>query len=465
MSQHTKMHRPAWCEGMPLVVQSFQQWQRSVDGMIEFLTQRRVYEWGVWQIELSENLTQGELGVRRCQAIMRDGTIINIPDNDEPCVISGLEKRLSSHEAGEVCLILPKHRVLRRSANPDTQRQVRYFRETLSNVEDELGEAQPEQIEVLKQNLRLELFAGHAAVDGEFTVLPLARIGRVGRRLELLPNFVPPCVSISGSDSLMDMVRRVVNRGHERMQSLMQALGPQVAAGQLALSPQSTHRLWVLQMLAPAISCLTQLLDTAAVHPREVYQELVRLLSSLVPLYRTEMLVIPRYDHEDLYSCFNRICRLLDDLLGAREHKEFEYIEEIDSRDPALWLFRARDLDFLRRCTLFLGLACDRSQPELDAHFSDPKHLPMMREGDIAMEEQRAGRDGMNLVIVHAARLPDKEWVDDQVYWFQLKLDTNQSKASWDLILRDGRLSVFMPELAKLQLRQRLLIAVQRDSL
>ena len=64
-----------------------------------------------------------------------------------------------------------------------------------------------------------------------------------------------------------------------------------------------------------------------------------------------------------------------------------------------------------------------------------------------------------------AARLPDKEWVDDQAYWFQLKFDTNQSKASWALILRNGHLSVFMPELAKLQLKQRLLIAVRKDSL
>lgn len=465
MSQHITTYRPAWCEGMPLVVQSFQQWQRSMDGTAELLAQCRVHDWGIWKLELIDNLSQGEVGIRVCQAIMRDGTSVSIPNGDELCVITGLDKRLPAHESGEICLTLPKNRVLRRSSNPETQRQVRYVRETLSNVSDEFGEAQPEQIEVLRQNLRLELYVGRATDIGDYTVLPVARIGRAGRRLELLPNFIPPCVSISGSTELIDMVRRVVNRGHERVHSLMQSLGPQVAAGQLALSPQSTHRLWVVQTLAPAVNCLLQLLDTPAVHPRELYQELVRLLSALIPLYRTEMLVIPRYDHEDLYGCFNRVCRLLDELIGAREHKEFDYIEETESRDPALWLFRARDLDFLRECTLFLGLACDRSQPELDEHFSDLKHLPMMREGDIAMDEQRAGRDGMNLVVVPAARLPDKEWVDDQAYWFQLKFDTNQSKASWALILRNGHLSVFMPELAKLQLKQRLLIAVRKDSL
>lgn len=465
MSQHAKTYRPAWLEGMPLVVQSFQQLQRSLDGATALLAQCRTLDWGLWKLELIENLSQGELGVRVCQAILRDGTLIDIPHSDEQCMITGLDKRLPSHESAEVCLALPKNRVVRRSSNPETRRQVRYVRETLSNLDDEFGEAQAEQIEVLKQNLRLELFIGRTANDSESILLPVARIGRVGRRLELLPNYIPPCVSISGSGELIEMVRRVVMRGHERVNSLMQALGPQVAGGQISLSPQSTHRLWVLQTLAPAVNCLSQLLDTVSVHPRELYQELIRLLSSLIPLYRQEMLVIPRYDHEDLYGCFHGVCRLLDELLGAREHKEFEYFELAPSGDPALWLFRTQDLGFLRRSTLFLGLACDRSQPELDEHFSNVKHLPMMREGDIASSKLQAGQDGMNLVSVPAARLPDKEWVDDDVYWFQLKLDTNQSKTSWELILRDGRISVWMPELSKLNLKQKHLIAVQKDTL
>ncbi|MFO0579776.1 MAG: type VI secretion system baseplate subunit TssK [Polyangia bacterium] len=465
MSLSGKTHKPAWCEGMPLVVQSFQQWQRSVDGITELRARHHANDWGLLQIDLINNLAQGELGIRRCQASMRDGTVIDIPQSDQPCFITGLDKKLLGNDSGEVCLVLPRNRFVQRSLKPDVQRQVRYIRETLAAVEDEFGEAQPEQIEVLKHNLSLELFTGRTESSSDVDLLPIARIGRVGRRLELLPNFIPPCVSISGSDVLFDMVQRLVNRGHDRVHSLMQAIGPQVTVGQIALSPQSTHRLWVLQMLAPSMSCLTQLLETPAVHPRELYQELVRLLSALIPLYRTEMLSIPRYDHDDLFGCFSRVCRLLDELLGARDHKEFDYIDEIESRDATLWLFRARDLTFLRGCTLFLGLACERSQHELDEHFSDPKHLPMMREGDTAQDEQKAGRDGMDLVVVPASRLPDKEWVDDQAYWFQLTFDTAQSQTSWDLILRDGRISVFMPEMAKLQIRRRLLIAVRQDSL
>ena len=84
--------KPLWFEGMFMHPQHFQQLDRHVEYLVDHRAQPlRPYGWGFTELTIDRDLlAQGRVAVSTCRAVLRDGTVVDVPDNDtkpKPCPV------------------------------------------------------------------------------------------------------------------------------------------------------------------------------------------------------------------------------------------------------------------------------------------------------------------------------------------------------------------------------------------
>ena len=74
-----------WAEGMFLRTQHFQQFERYVEKLTRSSTQSlRSLGWGFTQVEIDEALLKtGVLAISRASGILPDGTVFDVPSDDD----------------------------------------------------------------------------------------------------------------------------------------------------------------------------------------------------------------------------------------------------------------------------------------------------------------------------------------------------------------------------------------------
>lgn len=335
------MERPLfWHQGLFLQPQHFQlkdvHFQSLLTPFYKFL---QPHLWGIGGLEIQEaSLGTRSFSLQRGEFLFPDMTYAHFPDNavidarsfDEAwveggkpfTVFVGLKKW---NEVGENVTVLSK---LENISDVTT----RFVTTTDPEEAPDLHQGGP-PAQVKKLDYALKIFWETERDQlGDYVLIPIAQLERAGEEIILSEQFVPPCINISSSETLVKLVKEVRDqiaaRGRQ-LESYKRERGIHTAE----FGSRDMVYLLALRSLNRYIPLFYHLTESQQVHPWTVYAVLRQLIGELssfservnvIGEFEDGTLLVPAYDHRDLWECFSSaqglVTQLLDEITAGPEY-------------------------------------------------------------------------------------------------------------------------------------------------
>jgi type VI secretion system ImpJ/VasE family protein len=307
----TKIH---WQEGLFLQPHHLQRMQKAIED--EFASERRLswpYPFGVVEARLSrDELENKRVRFDKLRAVMPSGLEVNYPATAELPSLDIAQAFAKGAGSFTIALGVPLWQSNRANTVPiaqdaDTRAKLLYRVGETECYDENTGE-NPKPVQIRKINSRL-MFEHEDASDME--VLPLLRIVRAtGEEVGLPkedPEYVPPCMLLSGSAVLREMVRDLVSQ----VEASRKELVVQVTRGGFSLDTMrgiQFEQLMRLRTLNRYSARLPSLIQAPVAAPFDLYLELRELLGELAALHpdRDEFECSP-YRHDNQFLCFREL--------------------------------------------------------------------------------------------------------------------------------------------------------------
>jgi type VI secretion system protein ImpJ len=182
----------------------------------------------------------------------------------------------------------------------------RYVAETRS-IPDENTGLDEKPVRVGRKNIRILLDTEEAK---DLLTLPVARVMRDGSgNLVYDKRFIPPCVQVGASETLLLMARRLIEILEEKS-AVLAVPGKGKKGFQGGLSAQEIARFWFLHAINSSLAPLRQFFFSKRGHPEELFVELSRLAGALCTFgMDSHPRTLPLYNHLALDKCFEDLDR------------------------------------------------------------------------------------------------------------------------------------------------------------
>jgi type VI secretion system protein ImpJ len=323
----TDLSRVVWREGMHLGQHHFQLQQRYFEDSIRFAIDQLFYKpYGLISCTFDvEALTNGFVSIVRARGLMADGTPFSFPDGDEtPAGIDVRAQFSPTERTQDVFLAIPALRRDSGNVASSSQNGDARMRAVARTVRDETTGGEEREVQFGANNVRLCL---GSARRGNEIALPIARLRHAGAgQITFDETYVPPLLAIAGSESLMRLAQRIVDRLHtksERLTSERNATG----ADSSAYGAHEVSGFWLQHTMHTSAAPLRHMLVAGAVHPEALYLELSRLAGSLCTfVVGAHPQELPSYDHDDLGTCFLALERIISERLDQAKPTNFARI-------------------------------------------------------------------------------------------------------------------------------------------
>ncbi len=306
------LRRVVWSRGMFLTPQHFQTLDDWIDETTQFRsTASNFANWGVLDLNVDEeSLANGLFRIRSCQGILPDGTIFSIPTPDAAPPGRPIQEHFTADEEHvDVFLSLPERQAAGKNFTQAADLQAgvattRYIADTLEVV-DENGYGELKSVQVATKNFRL-LF-GNQNLDG-FVTLQIARVVRnESGKYALDPAFIAPCLDISSSEYLMNLLRReieiLVSKG-DSLSASRRARGESLAD----FTASDAGNFWFLHTVNVTVPELQHIWNVRHGHPEALWVVMLRLAGALATFsLDAKARDVPLYDHRNLGACFTAL--------------------------------------------------------------------------------------------------------------------------------------------------------------
>jgi len=335
--RHLPVH---WSEGMFLRPQQFQAMDRArVEELAVATAASEPCSYGIVRLEIDPAaLAARQFELRRCQARLRDGTLVWLEPGEEPDRLSleqasrqvealkaALDDPLKEVDSVRIYLAVPRFDPAGANVSPPGPPDRSRMSVSRQPVQDDTSGGNDQEVEFRRLNVRLKLSTEDLS---GFEVLPIAQIRRAGNREgvpEIDPEYFPPSLAVDAWPPLgLDVVRGVYDLVSRRIEVLAaQAVSRQV--GFSSSEPGDLDRLMMLSKLLESQAALRVLAFAPGVHPRVAYTELCRVAGQLAvfePLRRQPEL--PLYDHDNLAGIFRDVKTRIETMIGRVVSLEFE---------------------------------------------------------------------------------------------------------------------------------------------
>jgi type VI secretion system protein ImpJ len=300
-----------WREGMHLSQHHFQAQSRYVEDTLAVAVGQLCFRpYGVTELAFDEPaLRNGTVMLLSARGLMPDGLPFHIPESDAAPPARAVASVFSPTQLSHVLLLgigSPGVDGATVSVSGGTSR--RYVAESRT-MRDAVSGRDEREVELGRKDFQLLL--DHEPRNGLVT-MPVARIRRDGSGYFALDTeFIPPCTKISGSARLLDLIARTL----QVVEAKSDALAAERDAGRANVAEYAAHEVanfWLLHTLRANSSLLRHHLVTRESHPERVYVDLARLVGALSTFaLQGSAGDVPRYDHDDLTTCFGELGRLL----------------------------------------------------------------------------------------------------------------------------------------------------------
>lgn len=195
---------------------------------------------------------------------------------------------------------------------------------------------------------------------GDYELIPIAQLVRVGDEVEFSEEFIPPCIHLHSSKTLQRLILEVRDQIAARAHQLeggKRSRGVQNAE----FGSRDMTYLLALRSLNRYIPPLFHLTETQPVHPWAAYGLLRQLVGELSSFSETVNALgeredgpalVPKYDHENLWRCFSGaqslIAKLLDEVTAGPDYViQLTYDGTYFSAELNPKVFEARNRFFL----------------------------------------------------------------------------------------------------------------------
>lgn len=427
----TSLSKVLWKEGAFLTQQHMQQAERHLMSTIQ---QRfyalAPYAWGVTHVRWNEAaLAQERLELLSFQGILPDGTVLNLPETDplprpRPLVLGPTTSSV------EVSLAVPVVRPRTPSSSSDASRADMRYLERVQEIPDENDPTLLEPVELGLQNVRLVITGD--PLEGSL-LLPVARVIRTpAGTLSLDASFIPPCTGIGASPALMRIVHELVGMVTTRALSLSQDM---LRQGQepFTLEGVEMPKFWYVHTLNSHGAVLEHLLEHPGTTPRQLFEELLRLLGAL-STFALKREPGPSYRHERLAESFISLQHRLKELLARLFLAPYEVIPLIKKDSYHVGLLG--DERLLKGGTFYLAVSGDIPAADLVARFASACKLASLDGIGRAVRMAVAG-----VGVSHIPRPPAPVPMRRDAVYFQVITEG----AEWEAIRSTGALALYLP--------------------
>ncbi|MHC4269245.1 MAG: type VI secretion system baseplate subunit TssK [Planctomycetota bacterium] len=167
---------------------------------------------------------------------------------------------------------------------------------------------------------------------GDYILVPIAQLERVGEEIVLSQRFIPPCLTISSSEPLLKIIKeirdQVTARSHH-LEEYKRHKGVQTAE----FGSRDMAFLLALRSLNRYVPMLHHFTESQHVQPWIVYGTLRQLIGELSSFSEKINVIgevlggdsnLPGYDHRNLWNCFSSaqdlIIKLLDEITAGPDY-------------------------------------------------------------------------------------------------------------------------------------------------
>jgi len=167
---------------------------------------------------------------------------------------------------------------------------------------------------------------------GDYVLIPLAQLERAGEEIKISDHYIPPCLTISGSEPLFKIIREIrdqISARSHQLEEYKSQRGIQTAE----FGSRDMVYLLALRSLNRYVPILFHFTETQQVHPWTVYGVIRQMIGELSSFSeRVNVIgeledgtrILPNYDHRSLWECFSAaqalITQLLDEITAGPEY-------------------------------------------------------------------------------------------------------------------------------------------------
>jgi type VI secretion system protein ImpJ len=228
-----------------------------------------------------------------------------------------------------VFLAVPMLQTARANVADRNAASARYVVDT-QDLEDENTGQNPQSVHIRRLNIKL-LVSGQD--QSGYEVLPIARIKKADRAEatpQLDESYIPPLLACDAWKPLHDGILEQV---YDRIGKKLELLSSQVVSRSMTFDSQGQGDRLIfeqLRVMNQAQAPLQIMSFAPGVHPLAMYLELCRVVGGLA-IFGAERRPpeLPRYDHDELGTCFWRVKQYIDallDIVVEPDYKERPFV-------------------------------------------------------------------------------------------------------------------------------------------
>lgn len=424
-----------WHEGLFLQPQHLQRFQKHV--LDQFGDERKLgthYGYGVLEARLSPDELQNQcLRFDSLKVVMPGGAVLSFPENTELPSLDIREAFAANPRGFNVYLALP-HWLSARSNTVEGEMSVgvrikqRYrVPAQVPEVLDENTGENPQPMQFRYYNAMLLLGFDD---DSNMEKIPLLKIVHDVSREEPFPRvdptYVHPCLMLSASPTLREMVRDItaqIEAVREQLANIVARGGDSHTVGRLQL--EQILRLRCLNRYMARMPALMAVGEgNSNVPPFDIYQELQTLLADLMALYpeRVPFNLIP-YKHENPYPCFHGTISLIRNFLHGSVTPNYWEVKFESGNDPGTRLAKLEEKHFTEANAWYLGIKTTLEPSTLAELVEDPTQFQLIP----ASGAHRATRG----ISLKEERNPSLE-LPAQTGRYYFRINVSQSQRLWE---------------------------------
>ncbi|MHA2765421.1 type VI secretion system baseplate subunit TssK [Vibrio harveyi] len=301
----------AWCEGMFLRPQHFQQSERAFEHEFKGLNRfQQPYNWGVYQVRINPNsLKEGVVEIEKLEAILPDMTLIELQNVNEVLPPLLVEKGIQN----TLVKVVVASSSLKEKTIADVSEGVvsRYVLNDLDVIDVQTGQDE-ERIQVASLNVALKVSNDNLSGFVELPILKIKEVTAEGAIL-LDEEYTPPHLNMLKDQAMLACLKNVTGMTKIRADVVSQRLVQGKAASASAVD------FIMLQMLNRYETILRHLGQLEQVHPLEFVTLLrgyVGELSTFSSKNKRAPLLID-YEHSNLTSTISELNQVLSQYLSV----------------------------------------------------------------------------------------------------------------------------------------------------